>query len=333
MLWFLLILLCLLCAAGAIFGLFQAYKEQAKLKSQLNFQKSQAAKSIQEKKQQLTNQINQELDQKFQQLNKNYQEKENQFKELENQYSKSKVEIEQKIEKDRAAAQDKLVNLIEEIQNQKHQSIQEIENNYQQQKEQIKLNFDSYNNEISNKISLIEKQIKEIVDQKEKVIVRLQEEERIKNERDYFKISISQNLKEDIGKLKNLVISFNNKNVIYKLIWEVYYKAQIEALFKKILGENDDKGGIYKITNINNEKIYIGRAVNFKERWRTHAKRGCGIDPIKSLLYDAMMEEGLENFTWEVVEICSKEEQPAREKYWINFYHSDSYGYNQNKGG
>jgi hypothetical protein len=68
--------------------------------------------------------------------------------------------------------------------------------------------------------------------------------------------------------------------------------------------------------------------VNFKERFRQHCKRGCGIDRIKGLLYDAMMEEGLENFTFEKIEVCDKEKQIEREKYWIGFYHGDSYGYN-----
>jgi len=37
--------------------------------------------------------------------------------------------------------------------------------------------------------------------------------------------------------------------------------------------------GIYKITNINNGKVYIGQAVNIAERWRQHIKRGVGADP------------------------------------------------------
>jgi hypothetical protein len=45
-----------------------------------------------------------------------------------------------------------------------------------------------------------------------------------------------------------------------------------------------------------------------------------------------MFDEGLENFTWEIVEVCPKEEQTEKEKYWIEFYHSDQYGYNIRKG-
>ena len=82
----------------------------------------------------------------------------------------------------------------------------------------------------------------------------------------------------------------------------------MEEMFKRVLGENKDKGGIYKITNINNNKVYIGKTTNFLTRWRTHAKRGCGIERIKGQLYDAMFEDGIENYMWEIVEVCPKKE-------------------------
>ena len=45
-----------------------------------------------------------------------------------------------------------------------------------------------------------------------------------------------------------------------------------------------------------------------------------------------MYKEGLEIFTWEIIEICEKEKQNEREKYWIEFYHSNEYGYNMRQG-
>lgn len=38
--------------------------------------------------------------------------------------------------------------------------------------------------------------------------------------------------------------------------------------------------GIYKITNLENGKVYIGQTKQaFKERWRTHLKRGVKAEP------------------------------------------------------
>ena len=103
-------------------------------------------------------------------------------------------------------------------------------------------------------------------------------------------------------------------------------------MFKRVLGDKKESGGIYKITNINNNKVYIGKTTNFISRWRTHAKRGCGLERISGQLYDAMFEDGLENYMWEIVEVCQKEEQTQKEKDWIRFYKSNEYGYNQKVG-
>jgi len=47
-------------------------------------------------------------------------------------------------------------------------------------------------------------------------------------------------------------LEFSKPEIIYKLMYEVYYKSRLEEMFKRVLGENKDKGGIYKITNVNN---------------------------------------------------------------------------------
>ena len=49
------------------------------------------------------------------------------------------------------------------------------------------------------------------------------------------------------------------------------------ALCNKILG-TEQITGIYKITNQENNKCYIGQSVNISNRWKDHAKHGLGID-------------------------------------------------------
>ena len=41
-----------------------------------------------------------------------------------------------------------------------------------------------------------------------------------------------------------------------------------------------------------------------------------------------MYEDGPYNFTWQIVEECSKETLTEKEKYWIDFYEGQGYGYN-----
>lgn len=95
--------------------------------------------------------------------------------------------------------------------------------------------------------------------------------------------------------------------------------------------------GIYKITNKINGKCYIGQSVNIKERWRKHrtvAKRNSGKDCHKPL-YCAIRKYGVENFSFEILEECSKEELNDKEIYWIAYYNScnSDNGYNLTKGG
>jgi len=45
-----------------------------------------------------------------------------------------------------------------------------------------------------------------------------------------------------------------------------------------------------------------------------------------------MMEDGLENFSFEILEQCERDYLNEKEKYYISLYQSDKYGYNSNAG-
>ena len=51
-------------------------------------------------------------------------------------------------------------------------------------------------------------------------------------------------------------------------------------------------------------------------------------------MHDDIKTYGKENFTFEIIEECSKEELNEKEIYWIAFYNTyQGFGYNQNSGG
>ena len=85
---------------------------------------------------------------------------------------------------------------------------------------------------------------------------------------------------------------------------------------------------IYKITNLLNNKIYIGQSKNAKERFKGHCK-GCYDN---SLIDKAIQDYGKENFKLEILEhqITNYNE---REKYWIKYYNTVEDGYNMYYGG
>lgn len=51
------------------------------------------------------------------------------------------------------------------------------------------------------------------------------------------------------------------------------------------------------------------------------------------MLYKAMLKDGVENFSFEVLEECERSALNDRETYWIEFYQSQYHGYNMTKGG
>ena len=89
---------------------------------------------------------------------------------------------------------------------------------------------------------------------------------------------------------------------------------------------------IYKITNLKNNKIYVGATTRHPHiRFAEHcndAKRF----PDRPL-YKAINKYGKENFDIKIIEECKNEERFMREKYWIEYFGSFKNGYNATVGG
>lgn len=90
--------------------------------------------------------------------------------------------------------------------------------------------------------------------------------------------------------------------------------------------------GIYKITNTKNEKSYIGQSTNIEERWKQHKQ---AIQTSDKSWYPLARKEsdGIDDFTFSVLQECKKEELDELEDYWIDYYKSYINGYNQTKDG
>jgi group I intron endonuclease len=74
--------------------------------------------------------------------------------------------------------------------------------------------------------------------------------------------------------------------------------------------------GIYKITNPLN-KIYIGESIDIETRFKNYKLLRC---KNQQKIHSSFLKYGIENHTFEIVEICDVEELKCRERYWQDFY-------------
>lgn len=79
--------------------------------------------------------------------------------------------------------------------------------------------------------------------------------------------------------------------------------------------------GIYKWTNLINNKVYIGQSVNIIARKAEHIKLAKN-ENYTTNIAKAIRKYGIENFDFEILEECSLQNLNERERYYIKYYDS-----------
>lgn len=157
-------------------------------------------------------------------------------------------------------------------------------------------------------------------------------EQEVKEDKDNYRLIPSDADLADSRRLEIVKRELNKPRILCMLIWQTYWQPLAKKQFPLII-KNKTTCGIYKITNLITDECYIGQAVDVYKRWCEHCKCGLGIDtPPGNKLYKAIQEYGLNNFTFEVLEECSSNQLNEKEKYFIELYQADTFGYNGNKG-
>ena len=93
--------------------------------------------------------------------------------------------------------------------------------------------------------------------------------------------------------------------------------------------------GIYVITNNINNKKYIGKSFDVNRRLRHHQIDTFNPNSAEynSVIHRAIRKHGIENFSFNVLELCDENDLDSREMYWINKYETYGKGYNMTLGG
>ena len=239
---------------------------------------------------------------------------------LEEYYKEKKRLIDQQIESEYALSREKLKQNIAELTQLENSRLEEsLERNREEFEAKIKdmqSNIENYYNELSQ---LQLKRAAAMEDAKR--------QEEMKTQEEFYRLQLSESELIDIKELKIVEQRLSKKEVLNKLIYKVYFEKPYTDLVSRVVGK-EVKTGIYKITNTLNQKVYIGQSINIAERWKQHIKRALGAEPMtQNKLYPAMAEDGVWNFTFEIVEVCEKAQLGEREQYWQKFFGAKEYGY------
>ena len=289
-----------------------------------------------------THQINLKVD-------KQNQELQHAFDELDRRFQKRSYEL-KNLSSTLASEQDRLYdiqnNISKTLDNQKEMSQKAFENYCQvleKQYDEYEEEYDMYKNaletsysnrqlELMRELAEVQEDLNQIKATRDAARQAITREKEIEEQLSFYCLQIPEVELKDIAVLESIKSKLANPRILSMLIWQTFWQKPMNTLCANIIGTNT-KSGIYKITNQKTKECYIGQAVDLATRWKQHAKCGLGIDtPAGNLLYKSMMEFGIWNFSWEVLEEVPPAQLNEKEAYYIDLYDSKNYGYNQNKG-
>ena len=224
-------------------------------------------------------------------------------------------------------ANEKMSNASEAMSKQYEQAKQIAENDYLETLKDCANSFTSQINDKKNELKKVQDELTDLVQKLNSAVEANKRAEEIKQKQDFYRLQLTAIDLDEIKRLREVEPYLREKEPLNKVIWKVYYEKPYTDLIGRVVGTGIHTG-IYKITNIENQMCYVGQAVNIADRWKQHIKRGIGAEaPTRNKLYPAMLEVGVENFTFEIVEECDKSKLNEREDYWQEFFHAKDFGY------
>ena len=181
-------------------------------------------------------------------------------------------------------------------------------------------------------IEAIQRELEEWRKKRQAINEEIMRRKEVEDGKDFYRVVLAPEAVEDILLLMNLRHKLHNHDKLDELIYDVYYSKPVMEMTKRVL-HGGEPSGIYKITRLKTGEIYIGKSTNIKKRWSEHCKTALGVGTIAhSILHTTMEKDGIDDFTFELLEEVPKEKLTEREKYWITFYDSKSYGLNERNG-
>lgn len=340
--------LCIICSILCIYG-FLHFRKEIKNIHKINYNidelNKKLSQEVTEKEQQVENlknklyNINKEtndkiyfLEQRVGSLNNTIEDKQKQLDNLQQNVTKT-VETQKQLSQTAFENYcEVLIKSYDEKEKEYEEDIQRLQDSYFAIQENINKDLEQKKMEIAEEVEKERKVLDKIRETRAAAIQAQIREQEVKEKLAFYCLTINDSELDDIKVLERVKGQLHAPRILSMLIWQTYFQKPMTSLCNNIIGTGV-KSGIYKITNQKTDICYIGQATNLSDRWKQHAKCGLGIDtPQGNKLYKAMKEDGLWNFSFEVLEFCSPAELNEKEKYYIELYQSKDFGYNTQAG-
>lgn len=148
----------------------------------------------------------------------------------------------------------------------------------------------------------------------------IRREKEIQEKESFYSIDIPKADQEDIRMLQDMDLKLHNRDVIPKLIWELFVRRPCQEMIKRVT--NGKKvSGIYKITYKKTGEAYVGKTTDILTRWTNHCKTAIGLEgAARATLHNRLAKDGLWNYTWEILEEVDKDHLSSREAFYIDLY-------------
>ena len=199
-------------------------------------------------------------------------------------------------------------------------------------REDAKTDFDRIFNPYWTELTDLKAEVEDYRAKRDAINQQILRQRALDEQQDFYRVNLDDQAIEDIQLLRSIRATLHKRENLDKLIYDVYISKPVQEMEKRVL-QGKAPSGIYKITRLRTGEIYIGKSTDVKSRWQQHAKTAFGCGTIAhSILHTTMEKDGIQNFTFELLEEVPKDKLSERERYWINFYDSKNYGLNEREG-
>lgn len=192
----------------------------------------------------------------------------------------------------------------------------QLEFKKQQFTEDFEMMYDYYQDELG----AIKADLDDFQARREAVNEAIRREKEIEEKEDFYSIDVPQADQEDIRVLQDMDLKLHNRDVIPKLVWELFVRRPCQEMIKRVTGGRKI-GGIYKITYKKTGEAYVGKTTDFSTRWQNHCKTAIGLEgAARATLHNRLGKDGIWNYTWEILEEVDKDNLSSREAFYIDLY-------------